>query len=245
MTAMILDSSRDRSFQLFNFQHAFQPIYNLQDDYVFGYESLIRHPEIPNPEVLFSLAMQQNQLFDLDFHSIANSIHTFEQQSRYLNPPRLSVNVFPSTLLDPDFLRQLNRLMNKVALAPESIIFELNEAESVMSLGKLTDVIHCLRSLGFRFALDDLGKGQSSLRIALELEPDIVKLDRYFSMDLGRSIKKQTFLNWISSYFINEGVSVTLEGIETAEELTIARQAGIQFGQGYFLGRPEHYLLHT
>lgn len=242
MTAMLFDSSRDRSFQLFNFNHAFQPIYSLLDNCVFGYESLIRHPEIPNPEVLFSLAMQQNQLYDLDFFSIVNSLHTFEHQFKHSNAPRLSVNVFPSTLLDPNFLRQLDRIMNKVTLATETITFELNEAESVSSLSKLTEVIHCLRSLGFKIALDDLGKGQSSLRIALELEPDIVKLDRYFSIDLGRSIKKQNFLKWISSYFIHEGVSVTLEGIEHAEEMDIARQAGIQFGQGYFLGRPQIYL---
>ena len=245
MTAMLFDSSRDRSSQLFNVHHAYQPIYSLLDDCVFGYESLIRNPEIKNPEVLFSLAMQQDCLFDLDLFSIVNSVHTFERQSRHSSAPRLSVNVFPSTLLEPSFLIRLDRLMSSVSLKPDQITFELNEAESVMSLDKLKAVTQHLKSLGFAIALDDLGKGQSSLKIALELEPDIVKLDRYFTIDLGQSVKKQTFLKWISAYFISEGVAVTLEGIETAAEISIAKQAGIQFGQGYFLGRPNPQLLYA
>ena len=245
MTAPMFDSSRDRSSQLFNVHHAYQPIYSLLDDCVFGYESLIRNPEIKNPEVLFSLAMQQDRLFDLDILSIVNSIYTFERQSKDSIAPRLSVNVFPSTLLEPAFLIKLDILMSNVSLKPDQITFELNEAESVMSLNKLKTVTQHLKSLGFAIALDDLGKGQSSLKIALELEPDIVKLDRYFSINLGQSVKKQSFLKWISAYFISEGVAVTLEGIESAEEMAIAKQAGIQFGQGYFLGRPNPQLLYA
>lgn len=246
MTALLYDSYKDRSFPIFEFSHAFQPIYSLLDDCIFGYESLIRNKTIPNPERLFAVALQQNKLFDLDVLSIAKSFHTFEHfQSINTGAPHLSVNIFPSTLLEPAFLRKIEEIMNTVSLQPDQITFELNEAESVSSLTKLVEVIQSLKSSGFKIALDDLGKGQSSLRIALELEPDIIKLDRYFCQDLAHSEKKQKFLEWISSYFISEGVAVTLEGIEHPAEMAIARQAGIQFGQGYYLGRPEPHLIHT
>jgi EAL domain-containing protein (putative c-di-GMP-specific phosphodiesterase class I) len=245
MTALLFDSSRERSSKLFTFHHAYQPIFSLLDDCVVGYESLIRNPEIKNPEELFSLAIEQNRLFDLDILSISNSIQTFAHQAKHSNAPRLSVNVFPSTLLEPSFLIKLDHLMSNVSLEPDQITFELNEAESVESLNKLKTVTHYLKRQGFGIALDDLGKGQSSLKIALELEPDIVKLDRYFSIDLDQSVKKQSFLEWISAYFISEGVAVTLEGIETGAELAIAKQAGIQFGQGYYLGRPGPQLLYA
>lgn len=243
-TAMLFDSKREKLFHNFDFYHAFQPIFNLEDNCIFGYESLIRSNEIPNPEMLFTLAKQQNKLLELDMFSIVKSIITFENQSFHLTS-KLSVNIFPSTLLEPSFLWKIDDIMNKVSLKPQQITFELNEAESVVSLNKLMEVIQYLKSLGFKIALDDLGKGQSSLRIALELEPDIIKLDRYFCIDLAQSAKKQNFLEWISSYFISEGVTVTLEGIENASQMVIARQAGIQLGQGYYLGRPNPQLQYT
>lgn len=245
MTALLFDSSRESTSKLFNFYHAYQPIYSLLDDCVFGYESLIRNAEIENPEKLFALAAEEKCLFDLDIHSISRSIQSFDFQSKHSNASRLSVNVFPSTLLEPSFLIKLDHVMSQVSMSPDNIIFELNEAESVESLLLLKKVINRLKLQGFRIALDDLGKGQSSLRIALELEPDIVKLDRYFAIDLGQSVKKQTFLEWIAAYFTSEGVAVTLEGIETEAELAIAKQAGIQFGQGYYLGRPGPQLLYS
>jgi EAL domain-containing protein (putative c-di-GMP-specific phosphodiesterase class I) len=243
-TAMLFESNRDQLFHNFDYYHAYQPIFNLVDDSIFGYESLIRSSEIPNPEMLFALAKQHNKLLELDVFSIVKSINTFEKQSLH-STSNLSVNIFPSTLLESSFLWKIDDIMNKVSLKSQQITFELNEAESVDSLIKLREVIQYLKSLGFTIALDDLGKGQSSLRIALELEPDIIKFDRYFCLDLAQSAKKQKFLGWISSYFISEGVTVTLEGIENAAQMVIARQAGIQLGQGYYLGRPSPQLQYT
>ncbi|MEF7563652.1 EAL domain-containing protein [Bacillus infantis] len=242
MTTMLFESKEDQNFHMFNFCHAFQPIFSLAEHCIAGYEGLIRSFEIQNPEVLFAMAKQNGKLYELDVFSIARSISTFEYQAAAAASFRLSVNIFPSTMLEPAFLWKIDDIMKKALLKPEQITFELNEAESVVSLNRLKDVVQYLKSLGFRIALDDLGKGQSSLRIALELEPDIVKLDRYFCENLAESVKKQKFLDWIAAYFISEGVAVTLEGIETAEQLMIARQAGIQLGQGYYLGRPSTHL---
>ncbi|WP_257985156.1 EAL domain-containing protein [Bacillus sp. T33-2] len=222
------------------FSHVFQPIFSLQNNRVYGYESLLRGDHVQNPEMLFEMAVQQKKLFDLDMASMMQSIFTYDEfglpKQKDLH---LTVNVFPSTLLNPSFLWKLEKVMRKVDIPPQKIMLELNESETVTYVHKLQEIIRYLKKAGFIIALDDLGKGQSSLRIALELEPDAVKLDRYFCDDLQNSIKKQRFLNWIASYFREEGVSVTLEGIETESQLTIARQTGIDFGQGYFLGRPK------
>ncbi|TYS48619.1 EAL domain-containing protein [Bacillus infantis] len=242
MTTMLFESTEDQNFHIFNFSHVFQPIYYLADHCIAGYEGLIRSFEIQNPEMLFAMAKQNGKLYDLDIFSIVRTISTFEYKATAAASSQLSVNIFPSTLLEPAFLWKIDDIMKNTSLKPEQITFELNEAESVVSLNRLKEVVQHLKSLGFRIALDDLGKGQSSLRIALELEPDIIKLDRYFCENLAESLKKQKFLDWIASYFISEGVAVTLEGIETAEQLLIARQAGIQLGQGYYLGRPSTHL---
>lgn len=237
-TAMHLQLTSEQSFQLFDFSHVYQPIFALETNAVYGYESLIRSPKVHNPELLFSAAKQHHKLFELDMYSIVKSVTTFNECFP-TQAPLISVNIFPSTLLEPAFLWKIEDMMKRINLVPEQIIFEMNEAESVLSLTRLLEVIRYLKRLGYKIALDDFGKGQSSLRIALELEPDTIKLDRYFCTDLDQSPKKQKFLDWITSYFISEGVAVTLEGIEKESELLIAKQAGVQFGQGYLLGRPE------
>ncbi|KAA0546603.1 EAL domain-containing protein [Bacillus sp. BGMRC 2118] len=242
-TAMNLLELNKSSVETITFSHVFQPIISLHNETLYGYESLIRCNSVPNPELLFSLAKNQNKLFELDMFSILNSMNTFGKNSS-VSPDnhQLSVNIFPSTFLESSFIYRLEKGMSQGNLLPHNITFEMNEAEDVLHVKKLKEIIKYLKSIGCKFALDDLGKGQSSLRIALELEPDIVKLDRYFCMGIHQSIRKQKFLQWITSYFKSEGVLVTLEGIEEKEELLVARQAGVDMGQGYFLGRPSSLL---
>ncbi|WP_413303486.1 EAL domain-containing protein [Bacillus sp. 1P10SD] len=226
-----------------NFSHVFQPIFSLNAHTLYGYESLIRGEKNNNPLILFAMAEKQKKLFNLDMASVIKSILSFHKYelSKNLNM-HLTVNIFPSTVLEPSFLWLIEDLMKKVNISPNQIFFELNETETVQDLVKLLQRVQYLKDLGFRIALDDLGKGQSSLRVALELEPDMVKLDQYFCIDLERSEKKQLFLEWITSYFREAGTLVTLEGIETESQLLIAKQAGVHFGQGYHLGRPGLYL---
>jgi len=221
------------------FSHVFQPIFSLQDETIYGFESLIRGKKIQNPQFLFALAEKQKKLFDLDMSSILQSIFSFNKCiSSKDKDVYLTVNIFPSTVLEPSFLCFIEDMMKKVDITPNKIIFEINEAETVHNFKRLQEMVRYLKEFGFMIALDDLGKGQSSLRVALELEPDIVKLDQYFSIDLERSIKKQRFLEWITSYFKEAGTLVTLEGIETESQLFTAKHAGVPYGQGYHLGRP-------
>ncbi|CAH2714967.1 putative signaling protein [Neobacillus rhizosphaerae] len=225
------------------FFHVFQPIITLQDDTIYGFESLIRGKKIQNPQSLFAKAEKQKKRLDLDLSSVIRSIASFHQcllaKEQDLH---LTVNVFPSTVLEPSFHWFIEDLMKTVNIAPSRIIFELNEAETVQNLIRLQERVRYLKEAGFKIALDDLGKGQSSLRVALELEPDMIKLDQYFCIDLERSIKKQHFLNWITSYFSEAGTCVTLEGIETESQLIIAKQTGVHYGQGYHLGRPQPFI---
>jgi EAL domain-containing protein (putative c-di-GMP-specific phosphodiesterase class I) len=222
------------------FSHVFQPIFSLPAENIYGFESLIRGEKIQNPHLLFSIAAKKRKLFELDMSSVIQSIFSFQQWNPSVDKDvHLTVNIFPSTILESSFLWLIEDLMKKINIPPGRIIFELNEAETVQNLIRLQERILHLKKFGFMIALDDLGKGQSSLRVALELEPEMVKLDQYFCIDLESSIKKQRFLDWITSYFREAGTLVTLEGIETESQLIIAKQIGVHLGQGFHLGRPQ------
>src|SRR5690606_28936871 len=114
----------------------------------------------------------------------------------------------------------------------------INESEKISDIDLLRKAIRFLRTNGFSVALDDLGKGEFSIQTVMELEPDFVKLDRYYSIDLSNSIEKQNEIQMILDVCQQKNIYLVLEGIEEPKDLAMAKKLGVHLGQGYLLGRP-------
>ena len=95
-----------------------------------------------------------------------------------------------------------------------------------------------IQDLGFRLAIDDLGNGSSSLRKVVELQPDFVKLDKYFSENLSLSIRKQRLIKLLVEFCKGDS-QIVLEGIEQKEDHDIGKKLGVDLGQGYYIGKPK------
>lgn len=216
------------------FSHHFQPLYFLSDWRTFGMESFIRVQGL-NPEQLFHMAREKNQLYLLDTKSIYKAVKTYFQSGMHKN---LFLNVFPSTLLHPSFLDFVKGIAAEFPLFKERAVFEINEMESIEDLSALKKSIERIRKLGVSFALDDFGKGSSNISSLIELEPEIVKLDRYFSKGLHSSKPKQYFVESVLEY-CKDNIKVVLEGIETAKDLAIAKSIGVPVAQGFLLNEPK------
>jgi putative methionine-R-sulfoxide reductase with GAF domain len=89
-----------------------------------------------------------------------------------------------------------------------------------------------------RIAIDDAGAGYSSLRHVIELTPDFLKLDRELVRDLDRDRNRRALVSAMSAFAAEVGTSVIAEGVETAEELEVLRDAEVDLVQGYLLARP-------
>lgn len=242
MAAMSIDELiKNRAFQ-----NVFQPVHRLNDEKLIGFESLIRTDHFLNPMHLFQQAKKNGKVYDLDIASIDNAISVFDHGVS--NADRLShllhVNVFPSTLVKPGFLDGLEAIVDRTSIPRKNIILEINESEKILDMPVLKSHIRDLRDAGFVIGLDDVGKGESTLRAILEIQPDIIKLDRYFSIDLAISPYKQRFLRFMADFF-DEDASIVLEGIEEKEDLEAAKALGIGFGQGFLLGKPSTLPLWT
>lgn len=101
----------------------------------------------------------------------------------------LFINVYPSTIVHPafpDFLRKLKPIRS----SRQHIVLEINEPEKISDIGLLKKAIRFLRTGGFSAALDDIGKVEFSLHTVTELEPDFMKLDRYYSAESSIFVKK-------------------------------------------------------
>lgn len=229
------------NFDLFierkQFHHAYQPVFSLnsQSEMV-GSEFLLRS-KISTPDVIFEQAKKANRLYELDTSSIYNALHTYTSIGDSLKG-FLFFNIFPSTLVDSKFPTFLNKILKEFPESCSKIVFELNETEKADST-LFSERVRLLKESGFLVAIDDVGKGWSSLTRIIELDPHFIKLDLYFSQSLSVSRKKQLMIQTIAKYCESCGIRIILEGIETEEDLLTAKALQVHYGQGYLLCRPQ------
>lgn len=211
--------------------HWYQPIYQLETGKVFGYEALVRNKPLNNlsPMDIFKQAEKEVCRTTLDCQLLFKAMNS----NRDISHNILFLNIFPSTLLEPWFLSW----WDKHSTTAHPIVLEISESEPVSDWKTLKAITNELRDKGVKIALDDMGAGYSFFQHWVELNPDYVKLDRYYAIDLSKNLLKQRILESLKDLF-DGTTEVVLEGIETAEDLKTAKLLGIKYAQGYLLGRP-------
>jgi len=224
--------------------HKFQPIVNLNDNRYLGYEALLRAEHF-DPVTLFELAETEGRKYELDLFSIHQSTQSFfhsilKDCPEYL----LFVNVFPSTLIRSYLATGLHEFILD-HVPPRRVVFEISEAEHIRDLNQFGIIVRELKALGYQFAVDDMGKGVSTIAAITTMQPAFIKLDKWFSDDLSKNRHKQDCIQRMLRFGGAE-FRIILEGIETVEDLAVAKSLGIEFVQGFCLGMPEalDYHLH-
>jgi EAL domain-containing protein (putative c-di-GMP-specific phosphodiesterase class I) len=220
------------------FFHHYQPIYDIQTWRVVGYEGLFRTESLINPEITFELARKNKKLYELDSRSVHKALLTYINAGHLLRHEMLFLNVFPSTLINPLFHTLLNRIINENGITRQQIIFEINENDMV-NFKKLKTAVENLKKLGFRIAIDDFGKGISSLGSVIELKPDFVKLDKYFVEGILLSEQKKDVINYLLHFCQKFNSELIVEGVEESSCLTFLKSLGVRHAQGYLLGKPD------
>jgi EAL domain-containing protein (putative c-di-GMP-specific phosphodiesterase class I) len=149
----------------------------------------------------------------------------------------VSVNVAPRELGQADFVSAIVEDLAAAGLAAGAICFEITEGTAVED-GASIDNLETLRAMGAKIALDDFGTGYTSLGNVHRLPLDGLKIDRQFVSGLGRDQQSTAIVAAAISFASALGLTVTAEGIETAEQLDELRRLGCEFGQGYLFARP-------
>ena len=220
----------------------FQPIVSMVDGSIYAHEALIRGPlgmPLHTPDALLAAARKEGLLLAFE---IACVVAALERWAALQQPGRLFVNLSASALLQWVRERSTDALLESIrkrGLQPRMLVIEITEHEQVADVEALAQVVHQFHAAGVMLALDDFGDGRSSLRLWSELQPDIVKIDKYFTRDLSRHAKKLQTLRALLQIAEVFGSSLVAEGIETAEDLRVVRDLGVSLGQGFFMGRPD------
>ena len=222
-----------------SFRPQFQPIVDLKRGGVLGFESLARPgtaSPFDNPELLFAYAARRLRVADLELACIER---TFETAPDLGDRRLLFMNIHPAVLLECARLEELLLRASTLRGIPLSrVVCELTEQNHLPNTARTHDAIDRLRTLGVRFAFDDVGMAYSHLPLIDRIRPAFLKVSQHFGTGFELDSARSKLVSNLLSLARDFDASLILEGIESAATGDAARALGIPFGQGYFYARP-------
>ncbi|PSL50965.1 EAL domain-containing protein (putative c-di-GMP-specific phosphodiesterase class I) [Salsuginibacillus halophilus] len=240
---LLLRVDNPHYFQIINdakFIHHMQPIIEVDEYEVFGYEFLVRPLDDAHkfhPGELFSYSSEAGLQTLLDSRARVSSIST--GAAALPSGTKMFINFLPSSIYDPSHcLRTTFQAVTRYGVHPEDLIFEVVETEKIDDIEHLQKVFNVYKQYGVKVALDDLGSGYASEEVMQQLQPDYVKVDRDLVRDCDTDEVKQKRIESIVATAHQQGTKVLVEGIETHAELDTTKNAGVDYAQGFYIGRP-------
>jgi EAL domain-containing protein (putative c-di-GMP-specific phosphodiesterase class I) len=168
----------------------------------------------------------------------AEQLRIWQKQHRLSDPLSISVNMSCRQFSQPDLVYQIERVLLETGLDARCLRMEITESAIMEHVETASSVLTKLKALGVKLALDDFGKGYSSLSYLHQFPFDTLKLDRSFIARIGPRGENLEIVRTIVSLAQVLGLDVVAEGVETARQLAQLQDLGCQLGQGYFFSRP-------
>jgi EAL domain-containing protein (putative c-di-GMP-specific phosphodiesterase class I) len=217
----------------------YQPIMDLREERPIGYEALARAKSgnlFGSPDELFNAAIKHHLLVELDRVCRKKGLLS---ANCLPGKSKVFVNTLPATIRDPEFQgKHLVELLECAKITPDRIVIEITEKLVIDNLSLFQDAMTYFTDLGMSLAVDDVGSGYSGLETIGKLKPSYLKVDMSLVQGVHTSMINREMLKAIVSLGRGIGAKVIAEGIEIPEELKVIRTIGIDYGQGYLLGRP-------
>lgn len=200
----------------------YQPILDLKNNQILGYEALLRGPK--PPDVLFSEATSSENIFELDLMAQNCAL------SSYQSDKPLFLNIHPYS-----FSKGLKIDFTSFGINPSQIVLELTEQVAIENIQYIAKEY---KRMGMKIAIDDFGKGYNNLSLIELLEPEYIKLDKTLIQNY-HSENIFHIISGIQAIANNIGSNVIAEGIEEMQQLQFVQSCGIKYGQGWLFGKPK------
>ncbi|MBQ3559698.1 MAG: GGDEF and EAL domain-containing protein [Agathobacter sp.] len=225
------------------FEVFFQPIVrDSNDEKPYAAEALLRYT-LPNGERIspmeFIPLLEESGLIIPVGKWVLKKAMTFCQRVQEVLPNfSVNVNVSYVQVLKSPFIVEFFKMMKDYGMSPSSITIELTESGELDDSMQIQKVWNNLRQFGVTIALDDFGTGYSNLMNISDMNPNVVKLDRGFTVKALKNDFEKTLMESIIKLVHSLGLKICVEGVETEEELNYIRALGPDYIQGFFYGRP-------
>ncbi|NOV02501.1 putative bifunctional diguanylate cyclase/phosphodiesterase [Paenibacillus planticolens] len=230
----------------------FQKQVHVPSGEVKGYEALLRWQQpdglyIP-PAEWIQLAEETGLIVPIGYWVLQTACRTAKKwQDASQTFFTISVNISALQLMQHDFADQVLVIIAETGLDPRHLVLELTETLLIQSIETSTNHLNFLRDKGVRIALDDFGKGFSSLSYIKQLPVDIIKIDKSFIDHIDDCSEDRVIMESIVSLVQRIHKEVVAEGVEKQEQLHILQAIGCDFVQGYYFSKPlpEHQAFHA
>ncbi|MBF0539379.1 MAG: EAL domain-containing protein [Nitrospirae bacterium] len=220
----------------------FQPILDIRTHRISHYEALARM-QVDEATVLYPVSF----LYTAEKYGFINSIDrmiidkTLITQARIASAqPQLSfgMNLSGKDLGDEQLLQFIRQRIEETRVDPTRLIFEVTETAAIGDLTKALTSIRALKELGCRISLDDFGVGFTSFKYLKDMEVDYIKIDGSFITNLPTSDENQHIVRAIRDMSGGMGIKTVAEFVEDMETMNLLRQYGVDYAQGYLIGKP-------
>lgn len=225
------------------FALACQPIIDVKSGAIDSYEVLIRmideNGELVMPGGFLPSAERFGLAADIDKWVIAHAIATLAEQRKQAPRLRYALNLSGQSLTDQSVIDLIVEQLKRSALEPEALVFEVTETVAIADMAVAEGFLARLQEIGCETALDDFGTGFSSFAYLKDLPVNTVKIDGRFVKNLAASPVDQAMVKAMNEIAHALGKRTVAEFVENEASLALLREYGVDYAQGYHLGRPD------
>ncbi|MEA1049959.1 EAL domain-containing protein [Lamprobacter modestohalophilus] len=216
----------------------YQPLMALPERTIWRAEGLLRMQladgRLASPNEFIPIAERSGLINAIDRWVMAEAIRVLTEHPHL----SLSINLSAKALADTSIEAELARLLRSSQVDPQRLTLEITETVAIDSISAAVERIKSMRALGCHFALDDFGSGFASYAYLKQLPVDDVKIDGSFIRNLDRNAEDRIFVQATTEMAHAMGKKVVAEFVESEAILEVLFELGVDFAQGYFIGRP-------
>jgi diguanylate cyclase (GGDEF)-like protein/PAS domain S-box-containing protein len=222
----------------------FQPVIDLRDDHVCGFEALVRWEHerfgVVEPEEFVPVAERNGAIIPIGAWVLAAATAQLAawDAAGVTRDEFLAINISARQLLDVQLVASLDHALRTTRISPSRLILEITETALADESTVSTQTVAALAALGASVHIDDFGMGYSSFAQLGRFPFQGLKIDRSFVTPLGITDDAVPVLTTLMNLARAQGLEVTAEGVERAEQAAQLRALGCRRGQGYLWARP-------
>lgn len=221
----------------------YQPIIDLKQDRISGFEALIRwqHPEqgLVLPDKFIAGLEETSLIIPVGMVVLKKACQQLKVWEKQGKPDlQISVNLSPLQFRKKSLLHDVESVLYQTGLSPLKLKLEITETLTMENLHQAVKLIKAFRSRGIELSIDDFGTGYSSLSYLQQFPVNNLKIDRAFVNLLESDVNNLQIIRAIIYLGKALGMSITAEGIETASQVAQLKQLNCEFGQGYYFAQP-------
>ena len=238
-----LETALRRAIENNEFELFYQPMFDLSDRTITGFEALVRWrqpgvAEIVEPDEFIAVAEESSLIVPIGDWVLREALTQAKAWQTPERPLTMAINVSANQLSRRTFVERVRQLVQETRIDPALIELEVTESVIIEGTSEARDALDQIAALGVNLAIDDFGTGYSGLAYLKRLPIDTVKIDQSFVRDLTIDPDDAAIVTAIVAMASSLAVDVVAEGVETEEQLAELKRLGCKRAQGYLLARP-------